>query len=565
MFELKYFLGFQGRFEDKRDLDNISTRKEMHPPECFTMPNNNLKKFKTFEKQKRFKCNGFQTCKKSGYPKIEKNFKVCVPFLVPSKSTVQERPSSEENVHLKSLISTKKPILKKRNFEEASLIDKIKLNKSPLFRTKTNHFPEKIIYNVVLRYKQENLKYAEKLNLKLLDVLCFLQKKTKDQVQIDLKKIQTEPKLSTKGIHLTSLKAVEEQEQFQKLLRNSFLKQKNKLFKEQLEGFFEKILSMIEEREVEYTEHNLLSLANLQIAIEPGEFERLSFELKLKFICFLYAKFVDHSSLSSLFYEFYEDVDISQPEEALFSKTRYIFALILIFRPQSEFSKYFQNIVLKLFPMTGSHEQIKKNGYNFKNIHNFLKKILLFMLSLLQIMQGYLSVKLQSLPKNAYTAKLAKLIHKFPQLSPLENKLNLDPRLKGLSLEQLVTQFKISDFQTFLLLTKIPIHRYQKVVNIVYKSKRIQFIMTREEQSNILCGRPKTKSHLLKFGMNFVRNEIYKKFDKKLMKNFLHFSKAELKNLFFDQFFGGERIAYNFIDKLMFSEKNRKYMLEKTN
>ena len=101
-------------------------------------------------------------------------------------------------------------------------------------------------------------------------MLSFLQKKTKDQVQIDLKKIQTEPKLSTKGIHLTSLKAVEEQEQFQKLLRNSFLKQKNKLFKEQLEGFFEKILSMIEEREVEYTEHNLLSLANLQIAIEPG-------------------------------------------------------------------------------------------------------------------------------------------------------------------------------------------------------------------------------------------------------------------------------------------------------
>lgn len=121
--------------------------------------------------------------------------------------------------------------------------------------------------------------------------------------------------------HIVDFEPIWNQPMFQNILKNTFLKMKNVDYQDQLEGSFERILEMLDkEDEVEYSIENVLLLVNLQLPINPEKFELLSVQIKLKIICFLFAKFVEKKQFFTIFSEFLGIVNLTKNTPFFYQK-----------------------------------------------------------------------------------------------------------------------------------------------------------------------------------------------------------------------------------------------------
>lgn len=129
------------------------------------------------------------------------------------------------------------------------------------------------------------------------------------------------PETKPRPFHIVEFEPIRHQPAFRNLVKNSFLKLNNVDFQNQLEASFDKILEMLQqEAEVEYSVENVLLLLNLQLPVNLEQFDMLSARIKLKIICFLFAKFVDKDQLFQIFCGFLEDLEFTNDFRDFFDR-----------------------------------------------------------------------------------------------------------------------------------------------------------------------------------------------------------------------------------------------------
>ena len=90
---------------------------------------------------------------------------------------------------------------------------------------------------------------------------------------------------------------------------------------------------------------------------------------------------------------------------------------------------------------------------NFRNAINFLKKILIYMLSLMKLVNHFLELK-KSPKKNEFKkSEISSLIMDANEnlISKMKSKIKIDSDWLQMNLESLIAMFDIRDFMSFLV------------------------------------------------------------------------------------------------------------------
>jgi hypothetical protein len=131
-----------------------------------------------------------------------------------------------------------------------------------------------------------------------------------------------------------------------------------------------------------------------------------------------------------------------------------------------------------------------------------------------------------------------------------KNQIKINPLFLKMSIEELISNFSILDFNAYLILGNIFIDKEKKNidVNIQYKNKYYKFNMCHREQKDLLCFKTKRKDELIKFSFKFIRRQIFKEFQETHKRRFEESAKNNFKMLFYKTYMENDPDAINFFE-----------------
>lgn len=205
----------------------------------------------------------------------------------------------------------------------------------------------------------------------------------------------------------------------------------------------------------------------------------------------------------------------------------------------------------------------RSSSINYRLSVLFLKKIVIYVLTLMRIMNDFLEIKSSRAAGPKY---MDHLISNSKKPSPMvfSNKVRVDASLENLSIRQLIDLFDISDFATYLVLGHTYIYKKHKKVRVkvVHRGRVCQFDMTCREQRDILCCKTKRKDELIKFSFKFIRRQVFKNFKQTHKRRFEDTHKSKLKQMFYDKFLCGDAQAIKYFESFDLSRKGLETLKE---
>lgn len=193
--------------------------------------------------------------------------------------------------------------------------------------------------------------------------------------------------------------------------------------------------------------------------------------------------------------------------------------------------------------------------------------MLIYMLTLMRVMNEYLEEKTQSTP-SAEHKTIRTLINNCKRSggSHFQNRVKVDPSLPTKPLHDLVQLFDVEDFSTYLILAHTYIYKKNKKVAIKIRHKRrtFEFDLTCKEQKDLLCCKTKRKDELIKFSFKFIRRQVFKNFKQNHKRRFEDTQKSKLKDLFYRKFLNGDSRAISYFESFDLSRKGLETLKEFT-
>lgn len=296
---------------------------------------------------------------------------------------------------------------------------------------------------------------------------------------------------------------------------------------------------------------NIFYLINLQIPLNNNQFQNLSFNLKLKTIILIFVKYVKISLLQNILSEYMPEIDllnINQLQQ-------------LIFKDQiSDLDDSLKLKFSKIFKISNRKRKVKQE-LNFKLINDLLKKILIYLICLINISENFIKCKINS---SHIDESISDLIHQCHVkkskdiILKIDDKFPIPERLISMNIEQLVDEVKIEAVQNYLLMIHVYIPHKKWIVDIPIniEGQITQINLSNIEQEIILCGKLKRRDEYIKLGFKFVRRHLLKNFAKKKKIKFNLQNSERIKELFNNQFFGNDKQAISFFESFDLTKKN---------
>ena len=141
---------------------------------------------------------------------------------------------------------------------------------------------------------------------------------------------------------------------------------------------------------------------------------------------------------------------------------------------------------------------------------DYLRKILVYLVTLLRLMNDFVSLK--QAPERAADSTLARLVEKcrVNQVNVFKNQVPVRERLLGLSLQQLVDEVDIRDVGLYVLI----VHRFMAkkdkhaTVRAWHRGRVVEFSLNSNEQHDLLCCKTKRRDEIVKFSFKFIRRQL---------------------------------------------------------
>ena len=201
---------------------------------------------------------------------------------------------------------------------------------------------------------------------------------------------------------------------------------------------------------------------------------------------------------------------------------------------------------------------------NYKMSILFLKKILIYCLTLMRIMNDFLNFKTNP-NSNKKLNYMKDLIENIPKNNVSYcSKIHVNKSLMNLSIEDLINSFDIEDFTTYLVLGHTYIYKKHKKakIKIDHKGTIFEFDLTCREQRDILCCKTKRKDELIKFSFKFIRRQVFKIFKMNHKRRFENTHKSKLKKVFYKKYLNGDIQAIKYFESFDLSRKGLETLKE---
>ena len=224
---------------------------------------------------------------------------------------------------------------------------------------------------------------------------------------------------------------------------------------------------------------------------------------------------------------------------------------------------YYKQEIQKFFfeKNRNNHSNI---NYNYYHAICFLKKILIYMLVLMKLVNNFLDMKTKSVEINPTNYSLTSLIIRANEnlTEVMFSQLPVDKKYMSLSIENLISLFDIRDFASYLTLshTYIPKKKKQIKMTIIHKNKKFKFDYSIKEQVNLLCCKTKRKDELIKFSFKFIRRQVLKQFQEENKYKLDKSDRNKMKNIFYSKYLNENKEAIQYFESFDLSRKGLKVL-----
>ena len=348
---------------------------------------------------------------------------------------------------------------------------------------------------------------------------------------------------------------------------NSFLRSPSQLrFLTQTQGAISKILSYLEnnQKQLIYHQNNIITLINLQVPLCNDKFQSLSKRIKLRVICMLFAKYVNRKSLAGLCEDFMTEMDIADHDQV----RRHVFDQESGLGALDASSDAFSNQQIAAFFFQKNQAAKTRISFNTYKAVYFLKKCLIYVLTLMNLVNQFLELKIRGQDLESEANLLGRLVLSANDndTRSMASQLRVDPALLPLSLEQLVSLFDIRDFAAYLALahTYIPKKKKHVKVTLQHVQRRYKFEFSIREQVNLLCCKIKRKDELVKFSFKFIRRQMLRQFQEENKYKLDKSDRVRLKNIFYAKFLNNNKSAIRYFESFDLSRKGLKVLSQFT-
>ena len=199
----------------------------------------------------------------------------------------------------------------------------------------------------------------------------------------------------------------------------------------------------------------------------------------------------------------------------------------------------------------------QKSKLNWRMAIIFLKKILIYFLSLLHIMDKFIDYKLSDYKDDK--TLMNQIIRSCNSNTMEYNQFRLKIRrdFLGMSIEDLISKFNMTQINTYIVIAHRIIHKKEKrpKITLQYKSKEIFFWITSKEKMKVLCCKRKRKDELIKFSFKFIRRQILANFKKKHFSQDNWSNKKNIKEKFYQIYFNNNAQAISHFESFDIPQK----------
>lgn len=189
----------------------------------------------------------------------------------------------------------------------------------------------------------------------------------------------------------------------------------------------------------------------------------------------------------------------------------------------------------------------------------FIKKILVYLIALFDIMNQYLDFKILGSEEKYQNPLIEHILENFNKSTPIVFKhiWPVDSKLIDLPLETLIKKISIKDIQKFITITHTFIQRKYKTLKmtIEHRGKRSSFTLTTREQKLLLCCKIKRKDELIKFSFKFIRRMLFKKYRKEIILKEPYLQKMEIKDRFNERYLQSRPECIKYFESFDLSRK----------
>lgn len=186
----------------------------------------------------------------------------------------------------------------------------------------------------------------------------------------------------------------------------------------------------------------------------------------------------------------------------------------------------------------------------------FLKKFLIYILTLIKLVEQFLLFKTQNEPENMF---MNFFMNDYQLSKDNQNQnniqlLSIDKDLLDKDIYDMIDQVDIECLQIYIFLSNVFICKKEKKKNIsfIYKNFQYEFIYKIDEQERILSCKTKRKDELVKFSFKFIRRQILKDYT---IQNKKKHNLNELKYKFYLKYMKSNRKAINYFESFDVSKK----------
>ena len=453
-----------------------------------------------------------------------------------------------------------------KNTKRSELINK-KIKKTKKDRNKDlmntfNIAKNKNVEITIICKNNHHSKKNDELRVMLLSEIQTLQNKFDSIVDISVKELSDlnlENEDKTKNLKdelkiFNPMKKRKLNPMIENIVQNSFLndnKNHNYLF--QLENTINKTINYLRNNnEIIYHKENIFTIINLQIPLCNLKFKKLSKSTQLRVLCMLFAKYINRKAFIKNCSSFINEINFKNEKSILST----------LFNGKSknkDTSGYdYKNELLIYFLESNSNNK-RIQSINYKHAILFLKKIIIYILTLMKMVRDFIYIKSEKGELAHDQHQMANLIRLSNHSSQdsFRNKIIIDETLCSLSIDALLSRFDITDFYTYLILGHTYIKKKERQVRVKLKHNDTlySFIMTSREQRDLLCFKIKRKDELIKFSFKYIRRQIFKEFREKHKRRFEEPDRNKLKQIFFNQYFKGDKEAITYFESFDLSRK----------
>lgn len=186
----------------------------------------------------------------------------------------------------------------------------------------------------------------------------------------------------------------------------------------------------------------------------------------------------------------------------------------------------------------------------------FLKKFMIYILTLIKIVEEFLLYKTQERPMNVYTEFFKKIsnLDKNDKNTKIDHTIPINKDHLNKNIYELTEEVDIECLQMYIFLSNIFINKKDKAKNIsfIYKNHQYDFIYRMQEQEKMLCCKIKRKDELIKFTFKFIRRQIMRDFMNQYKKKL---SYTQLKHKFYSIFLNSDKKAIKYFESFDVSKK----------